>query len=76
MGDALKKMAPRLRKMPPAVTVPQSRERILAIKNAKDSGQMFFATGGQHLNSDEFFQARKHSKRLDEDKSFQDQKKK
>jgi len=76
MGSALRKMAPRLRKTPPAVTVPQSRERIIAIKNAKAAGQMFFATGGQHLNSDEFFQAREHAKRLDEAKSFQDQKEK
>jgi len=65
-GQALIKAAPRLRKKTPALTVPQSKERILAIKNAKAAGQMFFATGGQHLNSDEFFQAREHVKRLEE----------
>jgi len=34
------------------------------------AGQMFHATGGQHSNSDEFFQAREHSERLDEGKKF------
>jgi len=74
MGCALQKAAPRLRKQPPAVTVPQSKERIVAIKNAKAAGQMFFATGGQHLNSDEFFQAREHSQRLETAKKIQEEK--
>jgi len=72
MGDALKKAAPRMRKKPPAVTVPQTQERTLAIKNAKAAGQMFFATGGQHLNSDEFFQAREYAVRLDEAKKIKE----
>jgi len=37
---------------------------------------MFFATGGQHLNSDEFFQAREHAKRLENTKKIQDEKEK
>ena len=46
-----------MRKLP-ALTAPQTLERVKMIKKAKTSGQMFYATGGQHLNSDEFFQAR------------------
>ena len=56
-GFQLKTYAP-VRKTTPAVTVPNTKERIKAIRNAKSSGQMFYATGGQHLNSDDFFKAR------------------
>jgi len=55
-GMALRKTAP-VRKRTPAVTAPQSRERVLAIKKRKTAGNHFHTTGGQHLNSDEFFQA-------------------
>ena len=41
-----------------AVTEPQSKERVQAIKEAKTAGQLFYATGGRHINSNEFFQAR------------------
>jgi hypothetical protein len=41
-----------------AVTEPNSKERVQAIKKAKGAGQMFFATGGRHLNSNEFFEAK------------------
>jgi len=75
MGAALSKGTPRSQKTPPVVTVPQSRERIVAIKDAKAPGQMFHATGGQHLNSNEFFQAREHFKRLEEAKGIRDKKK-
>ena len=75
LGEALKKAAPRIRKKQPAITVPQSKARIVAIKDAKAAGQMFFATGGQHLNSDEFFQAREHAKRLQEAKKLEEEKK-
>jgi hypothetical protein len=44
-----------------AVTEPHSLARAKAIKDAKSAGQMFYATGGMHLNSDEFFQARELS---------------
>jgi len=67
-ADPLRKNAPRSRKKLPAVTVPKSKERIMAMKNAKRAGQMFCATGGQHLNSDEFFQAREHASRLEKAK--------
>ena len=45
-----------------AVTQPQSKDRIKAMKSAKTAGQLFFATGGKHLNSNEFFQAQKSKK--------------
>jgi len=57
-GGALNKGAPKMKKKLSAVSVPQSKERITAIRNAKASGQLFHATGGRHLNSDDFFQAR------------------
>ena len=57
-GGALNKEAPKMKKKLPAVSVPQSKERITAIRNAKASGQLFHPTGGLHLNSDDFFQAR------------------
>jgi len=74
LAEPLRKYAPRSRKKLPAVTVPKSKERIMAIKNAKRTGQMFYATGGQHLNSDEFFQAREHASRLEKAKKTEDQK--
>ena len=46
-----------------AVTAPVSRDRIEAIKEAKTAGQMFFATGGRHLNSNKLFQAQAMRKR-------------
>jgi hypothetical protein len=39
------------------VTEPHSQDRVNAIKKAKTAGQMFYATGGKHLNTDEFFKA-------------------
>jgi len=75
MGAALSKGAPRLQKTPPAVTVPQSRERIVTIKDAKAAGQMFYATDDHHLNLNEFIQARELSKSLEEAKSIRDKKK-
>jgi len=64
-GGGLRKEAPRMKKKLPAVSVPQSKERVKAIRNAKASGQLFHATGGQHLNSDKFFQARAQVERED-----------
>jgi hypothetical protein len=55
-GAKLRKNAP-TRSTYVAVTEAHSQQRVEAIKTAKTAGQMFFATGGQHLNSDEFFQA-------------------
>lgn len=46
-----------------AVTEPHSLHRLHALKEVKTAGQMFFATGGEHLNSDDFFQANELSRR-------------
>jgi hypothetical protein len=61
-GSQLKKEAP-TRENYVAVTEAHSRERIDAIKKAKSAGQMFYATGGRHLNSDEFFRAQEEKQR-------------
>jgi hypothetical protein len=45
-----------------AVTAPESQHRVKAIKEAKTAGQLFYATGGRHINSDEFFKACKLKK--------------
>jgi len=56
-GDQLKADAP-VRRTISAITVPNSKARLKAIQMAKTAGQMFFATGGQHLNADDFFKAK------------------
>jgi hypothetical protein len=61
-GEMLRKNAP-TRETYVAVTQPHSKERVKAIKDAKTAGQMFYATGGRHLNCNEFFQARELSAR-------------
>ena len=40
------------------LTEPHSKERIKAIQKASTAGKMFHATHGQHLNLDDFFEAR------------------
>jgi len=47
-------------------TEPQSKERVAAIQKAKTSGQMFYATQGHHINSEEFFKARAKTERENE----------
>jgi hypothetical protein len=61
-GSQLKRKAP-TRETYVAVTQPHSKDRIEAIKKAKTAGQMFYATGGRHLNSDEFFCAQEGTER-------------
>ena len=56
-GHQLKACAP-VRRTISAITVPNSKARLKAIQMAKMAGQMFFATGGQHLNADDFFKAK------------------
>jgi hypothetical protein len=56
------------------VTEPQSLQRVKAIKEAKTAGQLFFATGGRHINSDEFFKARELKRREPEIKKMEEQK--
>jgi hypothetical protein len=63
-GDLLRNKAPR-RIAYVAVTAPQSKARIQAIKDAKTAGQLFFATGGRHINTNEFFQAKEIKRRED-----------
>jgi hypothetical protein len=58
-----------------AVTEPHSKARVKAIMKAKTAGQMFFATGGRHVNSNEFFQARELASREAEIKVMEDEKK-
>ena len=61
-GSRLIKKAP-TRETHVAVTMAHSKERIAALKKASAAGQMFFATGGKHLNSKEFFQAKESKSR-------------
>ena len=56
-GNQLRKEAPK-RTTYVAVTEPHSLERIRALKKAKTAGQMFYATGGRHINSEEFFKSK------------------
>ena len=73
-GSQLLKSAP-TRTTFVAVTQPHSKERILAIKKAKTAGQLFYATGGQHVNTNEFFQASELKVRDAEIKVMEDAKK-
>jgi hypothetical protein len=72
-GNQLSRKAP-TRKTYVAVTQPHSHARVIAIKKAKSAGQMFFATGGRHLNSDEFFKAKELAARADSIKKMEDKK--
>lgn len=56
-GEQLRRYAPK-RSTVVAVTQEHSVERMRAIRKARTAGQMFYATGGRHLNSDEFFKAK------------------
>lgn len=57
-----------------AVTKPHSQARVQAIKKAKTAGQMFYATGGKHLNSDEFFKASELKRRTEAIKEMEEKK--
>jgi hypothetical protein len=56
-GSQLLIKAPR-KKAPKQLTAPLSKERVLALKEAKSAGQLFIATGGSHINSTDYFRAR------------------
>jgi len=73
-GSLLRKNAP-TRSRFVAVTQPQTQERVMAIKDAKTAGQMFYATGGRHLNSNEFFKAKEIQSRQAGIKKMEDAKK-
>jgi hypothetical protein len=55
-GTKLRKEAPK-RKTVVAVSKPNTLDRQQAMKKATSAGQTFHATGGGHLNSDDFFKA-------------------
>jgi hypothetical protein len=57
------------------VTQPQSLARVRAVKDAKTAGQLFFATGGRHINTDEFFKAKELKRRADDISAMEEQKK-
>jgi hypothetical protein len=69
-GDAFRVKAPsRLVSSEPAVTVAHTRERQLALLSAKTAGEHFFATGGDAINSDDYFMAkaiREQTKQVEE----------
>jgi hypothetical protein len=73
-GTTLRKDAP-TRNIMVAVTEANTSDRVLAIKAAKTAGQLFFATGGNHLNSDDFFRARALAARDEEIKTLLKRKK-
>jgi hypothetical protein len=79
-GEALKLNAPRAQVKPP-LTAPHSKERIEAIMKAKGTaGSLFHATGGEHINTEEFFQAaelktrRERLKKLEGEKATRNEK--
>ena len=57
-GSQLRINAPRQSAKKFQLTVPNSKERVEAIQRAKTAGQLFHATHGHHLNSNDFFRAR------------------
>ena len=73
-GSQLRTTAPRSARKRYQLTEPQSKERIEAIKNASSAGKMFYATHGQHLKSDKFFEARAKAKCEQEIKKLQSMK--
>ena len=73
-GNKLRRDAP-TRTTFVAVTEPHSKERIQAIKKAKAAGQMYFAIGGRHLNSQEFFQAKALEQREEALRKMEEKKK-
>ncbi len=75
-GNALQKDAPRVEKTAAALTVRHSKARIEAIRKAKGAGQLFHATGGTHLNSNEFFKAKALETRLEQARVLEEQKNK
>ena len=75
-GKALKISAPRLDKSKTMirVTAPQSRQRQDLLAKASTAGSRFYATGGEMLNSDDFFIAEERKARQEEAKRMSDKK--
>jgi len=74
-GSQLRIDAPKQSAKKFEITVPNSKERVEAIQRAKTAGQLFHATHGHHLNSDDFFRARAKTDRETEKKTLLAQKK-
>jgi acetoin utilization deacetylase AcuC-like enzyme len=55
-GSHLRINAPREAKRKP-LTEAHSKERVKQLQSAKTAGQIFHATGGTHINSDDFFRS-------------------
>jgi hypothetical protein len=73
-GSKLRKEAPKRKKIV-AVSKPNSLERQQAMKKASSAGQTFHATGGGHLNSDDFFKAHELKARESKIKAMEELKK-
>jgi hypothetical protein len=73
-GNKLRKEAPK-RKTNVAVSMPNTLERQQAMKKASSAGQTFHATGGGHLNSDDFFKAAELKARENKVKAMEEIKK-
>ena len=73
-GSLLRKEAPK-RETYVAITQPVSTDRVNAIRKAQTTGALFYATGGRHTNSNEFFQARELKRREPEIKEMEKKKK-
>ena len=56
------------------VTAPQSRQRQDLLAKASTAGSRFYATGGEMLNSDDFFIAEERKARKEEAKRMSDKK--
>ena len=76
-GSILKISAPRLDKSKTmiGVTAPQSRARQDLLAKASTAGSRFYATGGEMLNSDDFFIAHERKERSEEAQRMKDRKK-
>ena len=69
-GSHLRTNAPREAKRKP-LTEAHSKERVLLLQSAKTAGALFHATGGTHINSDDFFRSRAMKDRENEIKKLE-----
>jgi hypothetical protein len=73
-GDFLRMAAPKRKKVV-AVSQPNTLERQEALRNASSAGKTFHATGGGHLNSDDYFKAAELKARANKLKAMEEVKK-
>jgi len=62
-SEHLRCAAPRCSTKKFELTVPHSKERIALLQRSSTAGQLFHATHGEHLNSDDFFVAKAKTER-------------